>query len=40
VASVELHIGGFPEMSWPSMDWTLAGQIVEITPTLLVVSWG
>jgi uncharacterized protein YndB with AHSA1/START domain len=37
-AKVEPHIGGRWEVSWPSMDWMLAGQIVELTSTSLVVS--
>jgi uncharacterized protein YndB with AHSA1/START domain len=38
-ASVEPCIGGRWELSWPAMDWVLAGQIVEISPISLVVSW-
>ena len=38
-AAVDPHIGGRWELRWPAMEWVLAGQIAEITPTSLVVSW-
>ena len=32
-------VGGTWEMAWPSLSRVLTGQIVELTPTSLIVSW-
>lgn len=37
--TVDPVIGGTWEMAWPSLARVLTGQIVEMTPTSLIVSW-
>lgn len=38
-AEVLLRVGGCYKLRWPTMGWVLTGQIVDITPVSLVISW-
>lgn len=38
-ARVDAEVGGDWQVRWPAMEWTLNGQIVDMSETTLVVSW-